>query len=149
MERYKLKSNFIVFTAIILLFIACGAKPTESQIELALDIQVAEKPFSLKDYCKEPYDSIFLLYPYFNTQRREFVNLKMSNDLRTVCENKVLLDSFSTLLFIHHGEVKAYSIIENRTLFFSPPEIPEDRFIFSIEQKFILDENRYLHLYNE
>lgn len=27
-----------------------------------------EEPFSFADYCEEEYDSIFLVYPYFNTE---------------------------------------------------------------------------------
>ncbi len=54
-----------------LLFVGC--KPTEPMLELQLEEQAIGEPFSFADYCEEEYDSIFLVYPYFNTEKEDFV----------------------------------------------------------------------------
>ena len=123
--------------------------PSESKLELQLEKQAIGEPFSFADYCKEEYDSIFLVYPYFNTEKEDFVNLKMSDKLRRVCNSNSNFDSFSTLLFINDGEVNAFSEISFGEIRLSTREIPENKYIFPFKQKFILDENRYVHIYEE
>ena len=123
--------------------------PSEPKLELQLEKQAIGEPFSFADYCKEEYDSIFLVYPYFNTEREDFVNLKMSGKLRRVCNSNSNFDSFSTLLFINDGEVNAFSEISFGKIRLTAPEIPENKYIFPFKQKFILDENRYAHIYEE
>ena len=123
--------------------------PSEPKLKLQLEKQAIEEPFSFADYCKEEYDSIFLVYPYFNTGKEDFVNLKMSDKLRRVCNSNSNFDSFSTLLFINDGEVNAFSEISFGEIRFTPPEIPENRYIFPFKQKFILDKDRYVHIYEE
>ena len=123
--------------------------PSEPKLELQLEKQAIGEPFSFADYCKEEYDSIFLVYPYFNTEKEDFVNLKMSDKLRRVCNSNSNFDSFSTLLFINDGEVNAFSEISFGEIRFTPPEIPENRYIFPFKQKFILDKDRYVHIYEE
>ena len=161
MEYYKLnfKRLFLILIAAFL-FTSCNEiinilnafgiiPPQEQRLELQLEKQVFDKPFTFADYCKEEYDSIFLVYPYFNTEREDFVNLKMSNSLRGICNANVSFDSFSTLLFIYNGEVKAFSEIGVEQIRLTPPEIPENKYIFTFKQKFILDGNRYVHIYEE
>ena len=123
--------------------------PSEPKLELQLEKQAIGEPFSFADYCKEEYDSIFLVYPYFNTEKEDFVNLKMSDKLRRVCNSNSNFDSFSTLLFINDGEVNAFSEISSGKIRLTAPEIPENKYIFPFKQKFILDENRYAHIYEE
>ena len=123
--------------------------PSEPKLELQLEKQAIGEPFSFADYCKEEYDSIFLVYPYFNTEKEDFVNLKMSDKLRRVCNSNSNFDSFSTLLFINDGEVNAFSEISFGKIRLSTQEIPENKYIFPFKQKFILDENRYAHIYEE
>ena len=123
--------------------------PSESKLELQLEKQAIGEPFSFADYCKEEYDSIFLVYPYFNTEKEDFVNLKMSDKLRRVCNSNSNFDSFSTLLFINDGEVNAFSEISFGEIRLTPPEIPENRYIFPFKQNFILDKDRYVHIYKE
>ena len=123
--------------------------PSEPKFELQLEKQAIGEPFSFADYCKEEYDSIFLVYPYFNTEKEDFVNLKMSDKLRRVCNSNSNFDSFSTLLFINDGEVNAFSEISFGEIRLSTREIPENKYIFPFKQKFILDENRYVHIYEE
>ena len=123
--------------------------PSEPKLELQLERQMIGEPFSFADYCEEEYDSIFLVYPYFNTEKEEFVNLKMSDKLRRVCNSNSNFDSFSTLLFINDGEVNAFSEISFGKIRLTAPEIPENKYIFPFKQKFILDENRYVHIYEE
>ena len=123
--------------------------PSEPKLELQLEKQAIGEPFSFADYCKEEYDSIFLVYPYFNTEKEDFVNLKMSDKLRRVCNSNSNFDSYSTLLFINDGEVNAFSEISFGEIRLTPPEIPENRYIFPFKQKFILDKDRYVHIYEE
>ena len=122
--------------------------PREQELELQLEKQAIEKPFTFADYCKEEYDSIFLVYPYFNTEREDFVNLKMSNSLRGICNANVSFDHFSTILFIKNGKVEAYSEIQCVDADFDSREV-EKHYIFPIDQKFIMDKERNIHIYNE
>ena len=123
--------------------------PREQELELQLEKQAIEEPFTFAEYCKKEYDTIFLVYPYFNTEREDFVNLKMSDRLRRKCDKKTMFDSLSTILFISNNRVKAYSIVEVDKIRITPPEIPENRYIFPFKQKFILDKDRYVHIYEE
>ena len=147
MVNYICLNNIIITILTTLLFVSC--KPTEPMLELQLEKQAIGEPFSFADYCKEEYDSIFLVYPYFNTEREDFINLKMSDKLRRVCNSNSNFDSFSTLLFINDGEVNAFSEISFGKIRLSTREILENKYIFPFEQKFILDENRYVHIYEE
>ena len=147
MGNYICLNNIIITILTTTLFVSC--KPTEPMLELQLERQMIGEPFSFADYCEEEYDSIFLVYPYFNTEKESFVNLKMSDKLRRVCNSNSNFDSFSTLLFINDGEVNAFSEINFGKIRLTAPEIPENKYIFPFEQKFILDENRYVHIYEE
>ena len=51
--------------------------PREQELELQLEKQAIEEPFTFAEYCKKEYDTIFLVYPYFNTEREDFVNLQL------------------------------------------------------------------------
>ena len=161
----NLKSGFrsIIF-AFAILFISCSEDtkrniyfaldmagvliPSETRIDLPLNKEHIEKIFSFQDYYKEECDSLFLVYSYFNTEREDFLNLKMSNILRRKCENNTNFDSFSTLLFIKGNTVKAYSIIESVDADFDSKEV-EKHYIFPIDQKFIIDKEKNIHLYKE
>ena len=147
MGNYICLNNIIITILTTLLFVSC--KPAEPMLELQLERQMIGEPFSFADYCEEEYDSIFLVYPYFNTEKESFVNLKMSDKLRRVCNSNSNFDSFSTLLFINDGEVNAFSEISFGKIRLTAPEIPENKYIFPFKQKFILDENRYVHIYKE
>ncbi len=147
MENYNLGSKaFIIATILLLTIVSCGLY--EQKLELTLNNQVAEQPFSFKDYCKEDYDSIFILHSYFNTNRNDFVNLRMSEDLRNFCKNAIYSDAFSTILFISKGHIKAYSIIEIVDADFEAKEV-EEQHIFPFEQRFIMDKDRNIHIYKE
>ena len=147
MGNYICLNNIIITILTTLLFVSC--KPAEPMLELQLERQMIGEPFSFADYCEEEYDSIFLVYPYFNTEKESFVNLKMSDKLRRVCNSNSNFDSFSRLLFINDGEVNAFSEISFGKIRLTAPEIPENKYIFPFKQKFILDENRYVHIYEE
>ena len=165
MEHYKLAfKTFVLTLTITTLFTSCceSAKsnfyfaldmagllnPREPMINMSLDKLNVEEPFSFSDYCKEEYDSIFLVYPYFNTEREDFAKLKMSNILRRVCDNNTMFDSFSTLLLVRNGAVEAYSRINCNDADFYYKEVEED-YIFPFHQKFIMDKERNIHLYKE
>ena len=146
MEGLKLLNKITVFTVSMFLFIGCH--PTEVELELQLEKQAIEEPFTFADFCNEEYDSIFLVYPYFNTEREDFVNLKMSDRLRGICNANINFDHFSTILFIKNGKVEAYSEIQCVDADFDSREV-EKHYIFPIDQKFIMDKERNIHLYKE
>ena len=146
MENLKFLIRIIIFTIGMLLFTGCGE--IEPMLELQLEKQAIEKPFTFADYCKEEYDTIFLVYPYFNTERENFVNLKMSDRLRGICNANINFDHFSTILFIKNGKVEAYSEIQCVDADFDSREV-EKHYIFPIDQKFIMDKERNIHIYNE
>lgn len=150
MGDLKFLNKVAVLTVSVFLFIGCHPRePREPRLELQLVKQQTGRPFSFADYCEGEYDSICLIYPYFNVEREDFVNLKMSKILRRVCDKKTMFDSLSTILFISNNTVKAYSIVEVSKVRITPPGIPENKYIFPFEQKFILDEKRYVHIYEE
>ena len=146
MEGLKFLNKITVFTVSMFLFIGCH--PREVELELQLEKQAIEEPFTFADYCKKEYDTIFLVYPYFNTEREDFLNLKMSNILRRKCDNNTMFDSFSTLLFIKNGKVEAYSEIQCVNADFDSREV-EKHYIFPIDQKFIMDKGRKIHIYDK
>ena len=147
MEGLKFLNKIAVLTVSMFLFIGCH--PREVELELQLEKQQVGIPFSFADFCNEEYDTIFLVYPYFNTEREDFINLKMSDRLRRKCDKKTMFDSLSTILFISNNRVEAYSVVEVNKIRITPPEIPENKYIYPFEQKFILDGNRYVYIYEE
>ena len=162
MECLRLDFRTIIF-ALAILFTSCSEDtkrdiyfvldmvgvliPSETRIGLPLKNEQTEEVFSFQEYCKEKYDSIFLVYPYFNTEREDFLNLRMSDILRRKCDNNTNFDSFSTLLFINKGTVKAYSRIKAADADFDSREV-EEHYIFPIGQEFIMDKERNIHIYN-
>lgn len=162
----NLKSGFkitIITFAILFVFTNCSEStkrdvyfvldmagiliPSETRINLPLNMEQTEKVFSFQDYCKEEYDSIFVVYSYFNTEREDFLNLKMSNILRRKCDNNTMFDSFYTILFIKNGKVEAYGEIKCIDADFDSSEV-EEHHIFPFYQKFIMDRKRIIHIYN-
>ena len=122
--------------------------PREAELELQFERLAIGEPFSFADYCKEEYDTLFLVYPYFNTERADFERLRMSNSLTNTCYANSSFDSLSTLLFINDGVVKAYSVIKTVDADFEPSEV-EEHYIFPISQRFIMDKGRTVHIYNK
>ncbi|MBO7229905.1 MAG: hypothetical protein J6V20_00640 [Bacteroidaceae bacterium] len=122
--------------------------PWEHKLEFQLGKQAIEEPYTFADYCEEKYDSIFLVYPYFNTERTDYTTLKMSNSLRGICNANINFDHFSTILFIKNGKVEAYSEIQCVDADFDSREV-EKHYTFPIDQKFIMDKERSIHLYKE
>jgi hypothetical protein len=146
MENYTLLNKILTLAFATLLFIGC--EPNEDKLEFNLEKQQVEKVFSFQDYCKEEYDSIFLVYPYFNTVHIDYTSLKMSNSLRGICNANINFDHFSTILFIKNGKVEAYSEIKCVDADFDSREV-EKHYIFPIDQKFIMDKERNIHICNE
>ena len=149
MGDLKFLNKIAVLTVSVFLFIGCHPRePREPRLELQLKKQNVGEVFSFADYCEEEYDSIFLVYSYFNIEREDFLNLKMSNRLRRKCDNNTNFDSFNTLLFVRDGTVKAYSRIECIDADFDCSEV-EEHYIFPFKQKFTLDIDRIIQLYKE
>ena len=57
MANLKFLNSLVTFTIGMLLFIGCN--PTEPKLELQLEKQAIEEPFTFADYCKKEYDTIF------------------------------------------------------------------------------------------
>ena len=162
MGNYKLgfKATIFVF-AILFSFAGCSEsvkgdicfvldmagllKPREAIIDLSLEKLPIEEVFSFSNLCDEKYDSLFLVYPYFNTNTEDFEKLKMSKILRRICDNNTNFDSFFTLLLLRNGIVEAYSIIERVDAEFDSSEV-EEHYIFPINQKFMMDKDRIIHI---
>jgi hypothetical protein len=117
-------------------------------LELQLERQMIGEPFSFADYCEEEYDSMYLIHPYDDEDVIWLLPYKMSQELREEI-SYTLDDTFVRIVFIDNDTVKAYTEIGNWSAYFATPEITNHGPIFSFEQRFILDENRYVHIYEE
>lgn len=141
--------TILLYITLFLSLIGCALEnPNEPTIELNFNEIVIEKPFTLEEYCTERYDSIFIVQPYFDTKKEEFVGLNMSNGLRSLCSINTNSETISTILFIKDNKIKAYTVAEREMADFVTKDL-EKHYTFPFEQKFILDENRYVHIYEE
>ena len=146
MGNYICLNNVIITILTTLLFISC--KPSEPMLELPLEKQAIEEAFSFADYCEEEYDSMYLINPYDDEDVIWSLPYKMSQELREEI-SYTLNDTFVRIVFIDNDTVKAYTEIGNRSAYFATAEITNHGPKFSFEQKFILDKNRYVHIYEE
>ena len=146
MGNYICLNNVIITILTTLLFISC--KPSEPMLELPLEKQAIEEAFSFADYCEEEYDSMYLIHPYDDKDVIWSLPYKMSQELREEI-SYTLDDTFVRIVFIDNDTVKAYTEIGNRSAYFATAEITNHGPKFSFEQKFILDKNRYVHIYEE
>lgn len=146
MGNSKFLNSIVIFTISILLFTGCN--PSEPKLELKLKEQTIGEAFTFADYCQETYDSIYIIQPYDDEDFIYSLPYKMSNRLRGKC-SYTLDDTFVRILFIDKDIVKTYAEIGNWSAYFSTSEIIKNGPKFSFEQRFILDENRYVHLYKE
>ena len=146
MVNYICLNNIIITILTTLLFASC--KPTEPMLELQLERQMIGEPFSFADYCEEEYDSMYLIHPYDDEDVIWLLPYKMSQELREEI-SYTLDDTFVRIVFIDNDTVKAYTEIGNWSAYFATPEITNHGSKFSFEQRFILDENRYVHIYKE
>ena len=143
MEGLKFLNKIAVFTISIFLFISCN--PSEPKLELQLKKQAIGEAFSFEDYCEEKYDSIYLIHPYDDENVIWSLPYNMSKRLREKC-CYTLNDTFVRILFIDNDTVKAYTQIGNWSAYFSTLEVIGSGPRYSFEQKFILDEKRYVHI---
>ena len=146
MGNYICLNNVIITILTTLLFISC--KPSEPMLELPLEKQAIEEAFSFADYCEEEYDSMYLIHTYDDEDVIWSLPYKMSQELRKEI-SYTLDDTFVRIVFIDNDTVKAYTEIGNRSAYFATAEITNHGPKFSFEQKFILDKNRYVHIYEE
>ncbi len=146
MEFYKLVIKIFTLTFILpFAFISC--KEFEQALELSLEKQKIGEAFTLAEYCEGDYDSIYIIYPYDIPDTIQKLPYKMSKPLRNYC-SCTSSDSYSTILFISNGVVEAYSEVTYDKAIFSPPQLPENMHTFSYNQSFILDKDRWVHIYN-
>lgn len=146
MGNFICLNNIIITILTTLLFIGC--KPEEPKLELQLKRQVIEEPFSFADYCEEEYDSIYLIHPYDDERVIWSLPYSMSQELRKEI-SYTQDDTFVRIVFIGNSTVKAYAEIGNWSAYFSTHEITNHGPKFSFQQRFILDKNRYVYLYEE
>ncbi len=138
--------NRISTLAFALLLVSC--KPSEPKLELQLKKQIVGATFTFADYCENKYDSIYIIQPYEDEEFIYSLPYKMSQELREEI-SYTLDDTFVRIVFIDNDSVKAYTEIGNWSAYFATPEITNHGPKFSFKQIFILDENRYVHLYEE
>ena len=145
MEFYKsvFRTLALVFT-LQLSFTSCT--PREQILELTLEKQAIEQPFTLAEYCKDEYDSIYIIFPHDNPETIQKLPYKMSRRLRNYC-SCTSSDSYSTILFINKGTIEAYSEITCDKVIFSPPYLSENAHSFPFKQQFILNNERVANLY--
>ena len=146
MENLKFLNRIVVLTIGILLFTGCGE--IEPMIELQLEKQATGEVFTFADYCEETYDSVYIILPYEDEDIVYSLPYKMSSRLRGRC-SYTQDDCFTNILFIENGIVKAYSKIGSIYASFSFIEFPNNKPILNTEQKLILDNKRFVHIYNE
>ena len=146
MGDLKFLNKIAVLTVSVFLFIGCHPRePREPRLELQLKKQNAGEVFSFADYCEEEYDSIYLIHPYDDENVIWSLPYNMSKRLREKC-CYTLNDTFVRILFIDNDTVKAYTQIGNWSAYFSTLEVIGSGPRYSFEQKFILDEKRYVHI---
>ena len=149
MGDLKFLNKIAVLTVSVFLFIGCHPRePREPRLELQLKKQNVGEVFSFADYCEEEYDSIYLIHPYDDENVIWSLPYNMSKRLREKC-CYTLNDTFVRILFIDNDSVKAYTQIGNWSAYFSTLEVISSGPRYPFEQKFILDENRYVHIYKE
>ena len=146
MGNFICLNNIVITILVTLSFISCA--PSEPKLELQLEKQTIGEVFTFDDYCEEEYDSIYIIQPYDDENVIYSLPYKMSNNLRDKC-CYTQDDTYTRILFINNGIVKAYSEIEARYASFSFTEFPNNKSILYIKQKFILDNDRYVHIYEE
>ena len=146
MGDLKFLNKIAVLTVSVFLFIGCHPRePREPRLELQLKKQNVGEVFSFSDYCEEEYDSIYLIHPYDDENVIWSLPYNMSKRLREKC-CYTLNDTFVRILFIDNDTVKAYTQIGNWSAYFSTLEVIGSGPRYSFEQKFILDEKRYVHI---
>lgn len=164
MRALKLGYAAIVFTFLFTCFTSCSEEKKqtfyftldvlgllrvrEPMIDIPLGKQEVGKVFSFADYCEEEYDSIYLIHPYDDENVIWSLPYNMSKRLREKC-CYTLNDTFVRILFIDNDTVKAYTQIGNWSAYFSTLEVIGSGPRYPFEQKFILDEKRYVHIYEE
>ena len=141
MEFYKSTFKTVLFAIIMQISIASCA-PSEQMLEISLEQQRIGVPFSFAEYCKETYDSIYLIFPYDSEEGIQRLPYRMSKSLRNE-SSCTLDDTYTTVLFIRDGVVEAYSRITYDKAVFSPPALPEDIHIYPFDQQFVISEEKY------
>ena len=70
MEGLKFLNRIVILTVSMFLFMGCH--PREVELELQLEKQAIEEPFTFADYCKKEYDTIFFGLSIFQYRKRRF-----------------------------------------------------------------------------
>ena len=74
--------------------------------------------------------------------------MNMSKGLRSLCSINTNSETISTILFIKDNKVKAYSIAEREKADFVTKYL-EKHYIFPINQRFSINKERIIRIYNE
>lgn len=146
--RFINKTTLAIALLLFTLIGCASIESSETRLEIQFAQQTVEEVFTLKELCEHYYDSVYIIPPYFDIEKKEYTNLKMSNDLRNLCNINTGNESISTILFICNGKVESFSVIKRIDADFATHKTEKQHF-FPFEQKFILDKNRYVHIYEE
>ena len=148
MGNSRLSSKVILLCTLLSLIGCTPDTPNEPILKISFNDITIEAPFTLKEHCKDVYDSIFIVQPYFDTKKEVFTSISMSNGLKSLCNINTVSETTSTILFIRDNKAKAYTIAERDKADFVTKEL-EKHYIFPINQKFIMDKERNVHIYKE
>ena len=141
MEFYKSTFKTVLFAIIMQITIA-SCTPSEQMLDFSFEQQKAGVPFTFAEYCKETYDSIYLIFPYDSEEGTQKLPYRMSNSLRNE-SSCTLDDTYTTVLFIRDGVVEAYSRITYDKAVFTTPALPEDIHIYPFDQQFVISGEKY------
>ena len=150
MGNYKSTSKFLAIAILLTITLAtCWRRGyIEPKLDLQLKKQAIEEPFTFAKYCENVYDSIYIIQPYENRDVIDSLPYKMSGRLRGTC-SYTGDDTHTRIIFIDNDTVKAYTEIPAIDAYFSTTDIVKNGPQFPFEQKFIMDKNRDVHIYNE
>ena len=146
MENFICLNNAIITILTTLLLIGCT--PREPKLDLQLEKQPTGQVFSFTNFCKDSFDSIYIIHPYDDEKVIWSLPYKMSKSLREKC-SYTLDDTYTRILFINNGVVEAYSEIGAKYASFSFIDFPNNKPMLYFKQDLILDEDRYVHIYEE
>ena len=122
----------LAITFSLLLLLGCSKN---SKVELSLSHVKPETSFSLPPMPQ--CDSFSIIPPYQNMDSLR--NVKIPDDIRDVCEQTLVNDGMTMLLFYHKDSVVEYAVMERSVADFASFDVSKK---YSIRQQLFLDKER-------
>ena len=124
-----------VLTIVIFSLLILSGCSKNKKVELSLSHVQPESSFSLPPI--EQCDSFSIVPPYLNMDSLH--NVEIPDNIRYVCEEMLVNDRITTLLFYHKGSVVAYAIMQRSIADFASFDASKK---YSIEQQLFLNKER-------